>query len=616
MRAVVIAIAVASTGTIPAERACASPEVATVPADRLERWWTSVSNPPPRFGTRDFFAYALEAAAAGQPAERIETALAHAARKQDRTPTSPTYGNFAWYWEDEKPVDRNCVEFSMQRATLLWMYFQERLSPRARELLLTIFRYAAEGIRRHRVSPSYTNIYLKKAWNCIALGESVGIPDLAEEGRRMLHTWLAHTWTNGVSEYLSPTYYAIDLENLGLIARHSRDPATREAARTGMDFLWTEIAAHWFDPAGRLGGPHSRDYDYLRGVGDLNRWTAHAGWPSAEPDAERSWFRQACWVPPPAAASALRERTPRMVRGRWSSQPGHTIAQWVGRRIALGTVGAAYPDSMDKVAVVLFPGMKRPTLSFLMDARLDPYGKNRYVTHGGHLKAFHVFPFLASVQRGPYALWVASTANSNAFRLSGTNLSCLISHWVLPADLPLWIGECPTPVGKDPQITLPSPNTAVFARDGDAAMAVRFLWGTGDPASVELVRDGLAWNAQRLSWVHSRQPPRGIHAVAVEVRVAEGLTDETFREFRERFLRHTPKVTVQGSRITLESADETHSIRLVADYERGERIQLEGAEPWATDALLAIDGTEIGRPILQRVLRAPASAPPEASGPR
>ncbi len=585
--------------------AASPPANATLPVSRLERWWVSVSNPPPRFGTRDFFAYALEAAAAGQPAERIETALANAARKQDRTPNSPTYGNFAWYWEDEKPVDRNCVEFSMQRATLLWMYFQERLSPRARELLLTIFRYAAEGIRRHRVSPSYTNIYLKKAWNCIAMGESLGIPDLAEEGRRMLRTWIEHTWTNGVSEYLSPTYYAVDMENLGLIARHSRDPNTRVAAQAGLEFLWTEVAAHWFDPAGRLGGPHSRDYDYLRGISGLNHWAACAGWPSAESTGERSWFDNACWAPPPDSALALRQRTPRMVRGRWSSQPGHTIAQWVGRRIALGTTGAAYPDSMDKVAVVLFPGEKRPTVSFLMDARLDPYGKNRYVTGGGHLKAFHVFPFLASVQRGPYALLVASTANPNAFRLSGTNLTCLMSHWVLPADLPLWIGERPQPVGPDPRIVLPSPDTAIFVRDGDAAMAVRFLWGTGDDSSVEIVRDGRDWNAQRLSWVHSRRPPAGVHAIATEIRVSEGLSDDAFEEFRKRFVFQKPNVTIQGSRVTIESADSASPIRLVADIERCERIQLDGAESWAADALLAVDGKELGRPILERVLGKP-----------
>jgi len=322
----------------------------------LEGWWRSVSNPAPRFGTRDFYAFALEAVAAQAPGEWIERALELGASKQDRNRDSRTFGNFAWYWEDPTPMDRNCVQFSMQRGSLIWMHFRDRLSPRAQAILRETLQYAVEGVRRQSVPPSYSNIYLKKSWNCIALGELLGRPELAAEGVDMLERWLRHTWSNGVSEYLSPTYYAVDLENLGLIVRHSTSEVARARARAGMEFLWLETAAHWCAPAGRLGGPHSRDYDYLRGVGGLNQWAARAGWPTAggSSRSRTPWFDEACWVPPSAAASALVQRTPRMVRGRWSAAPGHTIAQWIGRRIALGTAGAAYPDSMDKVFVVCF----------------------------------------------------------------------------------------------------------------------------------------------------------------------------------------------------------------------------------------------------------------------
>ena len=31
--------------------------------------------------------------------------------------------------------------------------------------------------------------------------------------------------------------------------------------------FWTEVAVNWFDPAKRMGGSHSRNYDYLHGLG-------------------------------------------------------------------------------------------------------------------------------------------------------------------------------------------------------------------------------------------------------------------------------------------------------------------------------------------------------------
>ncbi len=240
-----------AVGLAAAFAAGAGDEVAD--AARLERWWRSVATPHLRFGTRDFYAFALEAVAAGVPAERIDTALRHGAAKQDRDPASKTFGNFAGYWEDARPDDRNCVEFSMQRASLIALLFRDRLSPAAHHL-----------------------------------------PD------------------------------------------------------------------------------------------------------------------------------------------------------------------ETFPETMDKALGVLFSGTNRP--SFLIDARADPYGQMRHPTGGGHLKAHHVYPFLASLQNGPDALRAAAAqAGGEAFR-----------------------------------------DEPVFLRDGEAAAAVRFLLGTtapGEPPTVEIVDDGRKWMA-------------------------------------------------------------------------------------------------------------------------
>lgn len=574
----------------------------------LTGWWRSVSNPAPRWGTRDFYAFALEAAAAGAPAEWVERALELGAQKQDRNLQSRTYGNFAWYWQDPAPADLNCVQFSMQRAVLLWMYHRERCTPHATAILRETLDHAVEGVRRQRVPPSYSNIYLKKTWNCIALGEALGRHELAREGYEMMETWLGHVRTNGISEYLSPTYYAVDLENLGLIARHSTSAVARSRARAGMEYLWLDSAAHWFAPAGRLGGPHSRDYDYLRGIGGLNRWAARAGWPSAigGGTSRTPWFDDACWVPPPSSASGLVHRVPRMVRGRWSAAPAHTIAQWVGRRVALGTAGAAYPDSMDKVFVIQFPGLERVTASFFMDARADPYGLRREPAPGGHSKAFHVYPFIASVQRGSQALLVASAAaGTRAFRLSGTNLTCWLSHWVLPSDLPLYQGASGDEILTTGSVRLVDPTMPVFLRDSDAAAAFRFVWGTAgaDGGDVEIVEDGRARGARRLTWTHSRSPPVGRHSVAVFACVAEGLDEEGFARFRREVASLPANVQINGEIVTVQVGEGEKRLRIQVDLAKEERLELIGAEPWADNAVLAVDGIEIGVPVLEQTSR-------------
>jgi hypothetical protein len=593
-------------GTAPFA-ASADPKAATLPAAELEKRWKPAASPSGRFSTREFYALALEAAAADWHPERVESLLVNGAAKQDRDPKSKTYGNLAWYWEDPLPVDRNCVQFCMQRGALLWSLFRDRLTPKARATLEETMRFAVEGIRLHRVSPSYSNIYLKKTWTCIAIGENTGRPDLASEGYAMLDTWLAHTRTNGVSEYLSPTYYAVDMENAGLIARHARDAEARRKGALAMEFLWTEVAAHWFAPAGRLGGPHSRDYDYLRGIGGLWVWASRAGWPSVTDSSREPMFvDDACWIAPPASLTDLVHRVPRMVRGRFGADGGRTIAQWVGRRIALGTAGAAYADSMDKTFVVLFPGHERPTASFLMDARLDPYGQKKYPTGGGHNKAHHVFPFLASVQRGPEALLLASATTegrSQAFRRSGTNLTCVLSHWALPADVPLYVGATGAAIAVKDSVRLPSPDTPVFLRDGDAAAGFRFVMGTtpgGGAAPVEIVDDGAKWKVRRLTCVHSMKPPEGRTTVAVWARVAEGLDEAGFDAFRGAFARAKASVLVEGDTVDVVAQGLAGPLRVKADLAKEERLSLEGAEAGAGDALLSVDGREVGAPILDR----------------
>jgi len=575
--------------------------------ESLERWWKSIEKPQPRSSTRDFFFFAFEAAAANWHPERVEVALKLAATKQDRNPDSKTYGNFAWYWEDKSPDDRNCVEFCMQKGALLWILFKDRLTPGAREVLTEMFKYAVEGIRLHRVNTSYSNIYIKKTWNSIALGESTGRDDLAKEGYQMLQTWLNYTKTNGISEYLSPTYYAVDMENVGLIARHSKNPVIREKACLAMQYIWTEVAANWFSPAERLGGAHSRDYDYLFGRGGLDEWVARAGWSTYRKPTNMFFYTQ-CWIPPENwIKTDVLEKYPRMVRQRWGSEPWQNASQWLGNTIAIGTAGAAYHDSMDKTFVVLFSDPDLPTCYYLMDARMDPYGKKKYPTGGGHLKSHHVFPFFTSVQNKDEALFLAAaTAGTRAFQRSGTNLTCWLSHIVIPPKLPVYTGNSAEPVNIEGTLKLKDISEPIFVRLGNAVAAFKVLYATTPDnriASLEIVDDSKEYGARRITCVHSEKPPKeGRVFIAVYSKVAEGLTEDGFKDFVKKFNNVKTDIKRDGNIIEVSALSESAKLRLKADIEKEKRLIIEGDDPQARSALLMVNSKELGLPIIERAI--------------
>lgn len=593
----------------------------SVPADPtaqfLEARWGELEAPGPRLSTREFFNFVLEASAANWHPERVARALELVAQKQDRDPQSETFGHLAWYWEDARPSDLNATEFALQRAVLTWMLHRDRLSPPAAELLQQLMACAMEGIQRHEVTEDYTNIFLMKTWNCMAMGESAGDSALAQAGYRMLHQWLRRVRKVGIHEYLSPHYYAVDLECLGLIARHAQDPAARAKAALALEYLWTDIAANWFAPAARLGGAHSRDYDPLTGHGALDRWAARAGWTTIEEPVTTAAMEQAFVPPPEGLMRAIGATVPRIVRQRWGSAEGERAVNWIGREMALASAGATYLDATNKTLVLLFGGgASMAGAGYLMDARDDPYGQSPIPAGGGHLKAFHVRPFTTSVQNGPEVLLLAtasagwmksdpSEGRTPAFKHGGTDLTCWLSHFIFPAEVQIYIGATGGAVGVKDRLRLPAPDAPVFLRYGRATAALRFVYATtpdGAAAPVELVNDGAAWKAMRLTAVHAERRPQGRVTAVLWVRAVENLGDVGFSAFRRTFAAATPLVNLAGTLLDVQVPGQAGALRLAVDLEAEKALAIEGAAPEPEDLILEVNGRELGAPLLDRAL--------------
>jgi hypothetical protein len=568
----------------------------------MDRAWARYQQPAPNLEVRELFGFVLTAAERGWHPEAIPAVLDLAESMHDRDPASATYGNYRWRWSDPKPDDRNAVEFAMQAASLTWVVYRERLTAEAREKLAAAMTLSAEGMLRHKVDVSYTNIFLMRLANCILIGEATGRPDLVQRGRAWFDEWLAYTHHNGVHEFSSPTYYGVDLADLGALARWAQDAAVRAQAETALRFFWSEIAANWFEPFQGIAGATSRDYGFLTGHGYLDQYFLRAGWiasasPNARPTLEDLTFRA-----PPANLRGEVGTVPRAVRQRWGAQPWEQATHYVGRHFSLGSAGAAY-GAQDKIlALTLAGGAQQPIINFSLDDHHDPYGQVKLLTSGGHQKLTHLVPFVASVQRGPEAVLLAQfdPAGKGAPRPCAS----VLSNFILPAAVELWDahGRLTAAAEAAPVELRDAP--MVFLRTGDTAAALCFLRADDDrggPAKLEWARDGRAYGAQRLTAVNAAAPPRAPVLTVVWVRAAEGLDDAGFAAFRTRFIadHRQARVNRDGPVVEVRVPGLSGELRVSANPAQQTRIAIAGDDPALRTGILNVNGRDLGADVLR-----------------
>lgn len=410
---------------------------------KLDRQWERLFEPELKKGASivEVAAFALDAAASGYRQERLETALNLIVANINRSKSNAaTYGNIFWYNGNREVKDPNAVEFCLRQTLPIWILYRDRLSPKAEASLREIFDLGTEGVKRHSVKLSYTNIILMKISNLIMLGEYYGGPELARMGYDLFEEWLIYTYHNGLCEYLSPGYYMVDLQNLSLIYRFTKNPAIRKMAAVALEYIWTDIAVNWYQPSQRLGGTHSRDYDRLYGHSIIDQLVAEMGWselgeekkpitsvmdlfPLLEPFAELGRY----------VTSPL----PRFVHQRWGEADHQRATHYLGSNFSVGSAESNY-NNMDKTPLVinLGGGYHTPVINFFMDGREDYYGLKRSPVKSGHLKALHLKPFLISVQNDAEVLFLASIRDNTE-----SNASKMESVITLPSDSEIWLDQ-------------------------------------------------------------------------------------------------------------------------------------------------------------------------------
>jgi len=185
--------------------------------------------------------------------------------QQDTDPASRTYGIWPWLLEEPlakmAPPDWNWADFLGASLAEMLVGPAERLPRDLQAAMRTSLGHAAAAIRKRNVGPDYTNIAIMGGVVTAAAGEILADSALLAYGRDRLQRCVAHARHHGnFTEYNSPTYTMVALEEAERGLRLIRDPQARAAAEDLRRIAWRTIAESYHPATAQWAGPHSRAY--------------------------------------------------------------------------------------------------------------------------------------------------------------------------------------------------------------------------------------------------------------------------------------------------------------------------------------------------------------------
>ncbi|MCU0914120.1 MAG: hypothetical protein MUC88_06110 [Planctomycetes bacterium] len=220
--------------------------------------------------TRETLKYAVALLDAGDPErfQRAEQILDRVIALQDQEPNSPTYGIWSWFLEEPldkmSPPDWNWADFCGTQLLQVAIDHANRLSPELQQRVKDSILHAARSIQRRNVGPGYTNIALMGTYVTLVAGERLGVPALRDYGKQRLRRFYDYTQQKGsFSEYNSPTYTLVAIEEISRMRQHVRDLESRELLEELNEFAWRHLARRFHPPTKQWAGPHSRCYATL-----------------------------------------------------------------------------------------------------------------------------------------------------------------------------------------------------------------------------------------------------------------------------------------------------------------------------------------------------------------
>jgi hypothetical protein len=220
--------------------------------------------------TRNSLEHAVALLDSGDPnnAARAAAIIARVIGLQDQDPESRTYGIWSWFLEEPleqmSPPDWNWADFCGTQLLQVAIDHGSRLPLELRQKVRESILHAAQSIKRRNVGPGYTNIALMGTYVTLVAGERLVVRELFDYGRARLRRFYDYTEERGsFSEYNSPTYTLVAIEEISRMRQHVRDAQSRALLEALNEFAWGHLARRFHAPTQQWAGPHSRSYSTL-----------------------------------------------------------------------------------------------------------------------------------------------------------------------------------------------------------------------------------------------------------------------------------------------------------------------------------------------------------------
>lgn len=336
--------------------------------------------------------------------------------------------------------DANSIEFGVQAWGPIVINYPTQMSDFMSEFLPHI-RLAVKALQSHQRTTSTTNIHLSNIVSQLLLGEVLQDDGITQNATTLLRIWAHHTQVNGLNEFDSPTYYGEDLNALALGYACTKVAAARDIIHWALRYLWTDIAANWFNPQHSLSGPHSRDHDFLLGNGEIYSWLYAEGWIEELNRAkEVKYFlvealntstafhpgndiRELALLPYKLVVS----RQPPVKQKR--NLPVFIRTNRITPDFAIGSIDLNYGSQDKLVTWHLGTNSSQPVITITPDASNSPYGKVSEPDKNGHMKPLHLL-LNPSIVQSDTAMLILLDLHPTA---KSTVLKSLVTNIILPA---------------------------------------------------------------------------------------------------------------------------------------------------------------------------------------
>lgn len=532
---------------------------------RIDEMWTQINESADGFDTTNYFDFILSASHYGMDQKYIRVALQRFNALQIKE--GPNMGKVPRYVGGDIS-DENNIEFALQLAGPALIEYYDKWDDENKALFDDFVDKGLCASWNHdNVSVTYTNIYMMRIWNMIAFGENLDpnrtwggsknltTVQIAQKGYDMLAALVEQTKNWGLHEHNSPTYTGVQAENIGYLAKYTKNPEAKANAELLKNYLSACIFANYFAPAKMLTGAMSRCYyrgssggkiDQLAGglIYGYNMYLYNqlAAW---EPSAQD---RQINNTYPRLIAYTFGPEMVKDAQGR--DVYSMNAMNYIDRKFSISSAGHHYTgNGTEKALTVVVSGnSNRSIINYChyLEGRNDPFGR---INYGSHTWTGFRDAYARSQHENEFVALQASNGRDNPPAASN-----LRSHILVPGSYvdEMWIGDERIPdwfamSGNAKSLSTESGLT-YFSRIEDIVVSVRYLFtfGTDGKTKIPILTYDSAVNcsyvygtALRLTTSLKETQPSAdeLGGVIMWWRVDKDIrTDEQFAELRRKIM--------------------------------------------------------------------------------